>query len=47
MRDALSILDQLSKSEKKITSELVVSEVGSVSDKKIEELIESIEKKDL
>lgn len=47
MRDALSILDQLSKGEKKITSELVVSEVGSVSDKKIEELIESIEKKDL
>ena len=37
LRDALSILDQLSKNEEVITNTLVSNEIGSISNKKIEE----------
>ena len=47
LRDALSILDQLSKNSKKITSELVAQEIGSVSNKKIEDLIKFLEQNDV
>ncbi len=47
LRDALSILDQLSKSEEKITSTLVDQEIGSVSDKKIEELVSALDTNNL
>lgn len=47
LRDALSILDQLSKTKDKITLDLVISDVGSISNKKIEELITSIDQNDL
>ena len=47
LRDALSILDQISKNGKVITLELVSREVGSISNKKIDDLIKSIDKKDL
>ena len=40
MRDALSILDQLSKSNEKITQDNVLNTIGVISDKKIKELIE-------
>ena len=40
MRDALSILDQLSKSNDKITEENVLNTIGVISDKRIKELIE-------
>ena len=39
LRDALSILDQLSKNEEVITSSLVSNEIGSISNKKIEDLL--------
>ena len=42
LRDALSILDQLSKNSEKITTDLVVREIGSISNQKIEDLIRSI-----
>ena len=42
LRDALSILDQLSKNEEKITTDLVVREIGSISNQKIEDLVSSI-----
>ena len=42
LRDALSILDQLSKNEEKITTDLVVREIGSISNQKIEDLVNSI-----
>lgn len=47
LRDALSILDQISKNGEVITLELVSQEVGSISNKKIDDLIKSIDKKDL
>ena len=47
VRDALSILDQMSKSGKKITLEMIASEVGSISSKSIEKLIESVENNDI
>lgn len=47
LRDALSILDQISKNGEVITLELVSREVGSISNKKIDDLIKSIDKKDL
>ena len=42
LRDALSILDQLSKNEEKITTDLVVREIGSISNQKIMDLIKAI-----
>lgn len=42
LRDALSILDQLSKNEEKITTDLVVREIGSISNQKITDLVQSI-----
>lgn len=47
LRDALSMLDQLSKNNEKITLELVTKEIGSISNKKIEELIEALDTNDL
>ena len=47
LRDALSILDQISKNGEVITLELVSQEVGSISNKKIDDLIKSIDKKNL
>ena len=47
LRDALSILDQISKNGEVITLELVSREVGSISNKKIDDLIKSIDKKNL
>ena len=42
LRDALSILDQLSKDDTMITSDLVAKEIGSISNKKIEDLIKAL-----
>ena len=39
MRDALSILDQLSKTNEKITQDVVLNSIGVISNKKIKELI--------
>ena len=47
MRDALSILDQLSKNQQKITLDLVSKEIGSISNKKIDELIEAVNGNDV
>lgn len=47
LRDALSILDQLSKNEEKITTDLVVREIGSISNQKIEDLVNSIANADV
>lgn len=47
LRDALSILDQISKSEETITSSLVNKEIGSVSNKSIEDLVKFIDKNDI
>ena len=47
LRDALSILDQLSKNEEKITTDLVVKEIGSISDQKIDDLIKAISESDI
>ena len=44
LRDALSILDQLSKTTEKITQDIVLESIGLISTKSILELIESIEK---
>ena len=46
LRDALSILDQLSKSDKKIVLEDVSKEIGTVSYKNIVKLMDYIEKND-
>ncbi len=43
MRDALSILGQLSKEENKITLETVINKVGSVSLKSIDKLLDYVE----
>ncbi len=47
LRDALSILDQLSKNDEKITSKLVSNEIGSISNKKIDDLIKYVDKNDV
>ena len=47
LRDALSILDQLSKNEEVITSTLVANEIGSISNKKIEDLVQSLGENDI
>ena len=47
LRDALSILDQISKNETVITSKLVSSEIGSISNKRIDELVKFIDKNDI
>ena len=47
LRDALSILDQLSKNEEIITSALVSKEIGSISNKKIEDLLIYLDKNDI
>ncbi|MEG2011487.1 MAG: DNA polymerase III subunit gamma/tau [Bacilli bacterium] len=47
LRDALSMLDQLSKEEKEITLELVAKEVGSISLKSVNELVEYVNKNDI
>ncbi|MEG0976921.1 MAG: DNA polymerase III subunit gamma/tau [Bacilli bacterium] len=47
LRDALSMLDQLSKEEKEITLELVAKEVGSISLKCVNELVEYVDKNDI
>lgn len=46
MRDALGMLDQLSNDDQEITLDMVSSYFGSVSVKKIDELLTSIEKND-
>ena len=46
MRDALSILDQLSGKNEKITLEVVVNHFGSISIKKIDEIIYALERSD-
>ena len=43
MRDALSLLDQLSKSNQKITLELIEKQIKTISQKNIDELLTSIE----
>ena len=43
LRDSLSLLDQLSKDKDKITVEKVLDEVGSVSTKSIEKLLDLVE----
>ena len=43
LRDALSILDQLSKKDEKITDETVLDSIGVISNKSISELVNSIE----
>ena len=47
LRDALSILDQLSKNNEVITTDLVVREIGSISDQKIKDLITTIADNDV
>lgn len=47
LRDALSMLDQLSKTSEKITLNLVNNEIGAVSNKIIMDLIEYIDKNDI
>ena len=46
LRDALSVLDQVSKNATTITSDLVIKEVGSISNKNIADLVEAIDKFD-
>ena len=46
MRDALSVLDQLSKDGKELTLDMVIKEVGSVSLKSIEKILDYIESSD-
>lgn len=46
LRDALSILDQISKSQEKITAELVGKEIGSISDSIIVDLLKSFNNND-
>ncbi len=47
MRDALSLLDQLSKSNQKITLELIEKQIKTISQKNIDELLTSIEDNDV
>lgn len=46
LRDALSVLDQVSKNATKITADLVIKEVGSISNKNIVDLVSAIDKND-
>lgn len=47
LRDALSILDQLSKNDTKITVELVTNEIGSISNQKIKDIIKYLNINDI
>lgn len=47
LRDALSILDQLSKNDVTITLNMVSDEIGSISNKKLEELIKYIDQNNI
>ena len=47
LRDALSILDQLSKENVSITLDLVTKEIGSISNKKISDLLQAIDSNDI
>lgn len=47
LRDALSLLDQLSKDGKKITMQLIIDEIGTISMKSIEKIINNIEKNNI
>lgn len=47
MRDALSLLDQLSKNNQRITLDLVEKQIKTISQKGINELIETIEENDV
>lgn len=47
LRDALSILDQLSKNAENITIDLVSKEIGSISDKKILDIIKTLDNNDV
>lgn len=47
LRDALSILDQLSKSTEKITLESVINDVGTISNQRINELLDAIDENDI
>ena len=47
LRDALGILDQLSKNNSKITLDMVTKEIGTVSNEEIKKLINAIDKNDL
>ena len=46
LRDALSVLDQVSKNASKITADLVIKEVGSISNKNIADLVAAIDEFD-
>ncbi len=46
LRDALSVLDQVSKNATKITADLVIKEVGSISNKNIADLVAAIDEFD-
>ncbi len=46
LRDALSILDQVSKNASKITADLVIKEIGSISNKNIKDLVVAIDAND-
>lgn len=47
LRDALSILDQLSKNASKITMDIITNEIGTISNQKIEEFIVAIDQNDI
>ena len=47
MRDALSLLDQLSKSKEKITLEIIEKQIKTISKRSIEELINSVENNEI
>lgn len=47
LRDALSMLDQLSKNNEAITSSLVSKEIGSISNKRLQELIKALDNNDI
>ena len=47
MRDALSILDQLSKNKGKITQETVLDSLGLISNKEIDDVIKAIDNKNV
>lgn len=46
LRDALSVLDQVSKNATTITADLVIKEIGSISNKNIEELVKALDDND-
>lgn len=47
MRDALSVLDQLSKENELITSKLVTDSVGGITDRSVQDLIDSLNNNDI